>query len=276
MAKSKQKDDMNKSKKTLYGDTIVEAVVAIAIYSIVAVLALTSMSSGLSAAQRNLESSMSRAAIDSQSDTLRYFYESYVAVKAGKADKAHYEDIWNRIKPNGKNNPEPTDLGTLSDASCEALIEADKIAVENDRNHATDKLSIFALSGRGALGTVRASGLTYYGFGSASMDESTYLARQVVEPTEIIAAPLYPRITYKNIDSSETLSDENYATDILTSEGSGGVRQSRVVKNSEGVWVFPRKTEMSYDFYVRTCWNPVGSKMPSTFTSVVRLYDAKI
>lgn len=256
---------MNKSKKTLYGDTIVEAVVAIAIYSIVAVLALTSMSSGLSAAQRNLESSMSRAAIDSQSDTLRYFYESYVAVKAGKADKAHYEDIWNRIKPNSGHSSEPTDLETLSDVSCGALIEADKVAAGG---------LIFALSGRGALGNVRSE--AYYGFGGAPMDESTYLARQVVEPTEIIAAPLYPRITYKNINSSEILSDENYATDILSSEGSGGVRQSRVAKNSEGVWVFPRKTEMSYDFYVRTCWNPVGSKMPSTFTSVVRLYDAKI
>ena len=73
-----------------------------------------------------------------------------------------------------------------------------------------------------------------------------------------------------NVDSSET-----GAMDVLNSDGdSDGNRQSRVAKAAEGVWIFPKKTDKGYDFFVRTCWNPVGSKSPSTFTSVVRLYNA--
>ena len=80
-----------KTKVTLYGDTIVEAVVAIAIYSIVAVLSLSLMSSGISTAQRNLESTMSRAVIDSESELLRYYYESYLASQSNKNDDARFQ-----------------------------------------------------------------------------------------------------------------------------------------------------------------------------------------
>ena len=103
-----------KTKSTLYGDTIVEAVVAIAIYSIVAVLSLTLMNSGISTAQRNLESTMSRAAIDSESELLRYYYESYLASQSNKNDDASYALIWKKIKPikpkDGSTDIEPSEL----------------------------------------------------------------------------------------------------------------------------------------------------------------------
>ena len=258
-----------KTKKTLYGDTIVEAVVAIAIYSIVAVLALSSMSSGLSTAQRNLESTMSRTAIDSQSDALRYYYESYIAAKSGKKDDASYGDIWKEISPKGS-NVDPVSLDDLSERSCEELIKADSEKLAEGK--------IFALSGRGALSsTVGLDNKTVYGFGSENkMNQSSYINYQIIGDGRISAAPLYPRITYSTMNSSGNVdSDETGAMDVLNSDGdSDGNRQSRVANTAEGVWIFPKKTNKGYDFFVRTCWNPVGSKSPSTFTSVVRLYNA--
>lgn len=263
-----------KTKKTLYGDTIVEAVVAIAIYSIVAVLALSSMSSGLSTAQRNLESTMSRTAIDSQSDALRYYYESYIAAKSGKKDDSYYGDIWKEISPKGS-DVDPVSLDDVDERSCENLIKADRdklLEVEESKRG-----KIFALSGRGALSSAANLGDdTVYGFGNDEIEQNNYINYQIIGDGRIIAAPLYPRITYSTMDSSGNInSSETGAMDVLNSDGdSDGNRQSHVAYQSEGVWIFPKKTDKGYDFFVRTCWNPVGSKSPSTFTSVVRLYNA--
>ena len=264
-----------KTKKTLYGDTIVEAVVAIAIYSIVAVLALSSMSSGLSTAQRNLESTMSRTAIDSQSDALRYYYESYIAAKSGKKDDAFYGKIWEEISPKGS-DVDPVSLDDVDERSCQELIEADRLKLKEVEESKRGK--IFALSGRGALSSaVDIVGNKVYGFGAGELNkinQSSYINYQIIG--NISAAPLYPRITYSTMDSSGNIdSSETGAMDVLNSDGdSDGNRQSRVANTAEGVWIFPKKTNKGYDFFVRTCWNPVGSKSPSTFTSVVRLYNA--
>lgn len=263
-----------KTKKTLYGDTIVEAVVAIAIYSIVAVLALSSMSSGLSTAQRNLESTMQRAAIDSQSDALRYYYESYLSAKNSKKDKAHYGDIWDKINPKGSAaSPTSLDSPLLTEYSCQGLINADIKALDDDGSGS----AIFALSGRGALSATNslpAGGV--YGFGKTTVTPASYLNYQVLSAGRIVPASLYPRIIYENMDNSGNLNESSTeAMAILNSTGdSAGNRQSRVAKQAEGIWIFPKQTATGYDFYVRTCWNPVGSKSPSTFTSVVRLYNA--
>lgn len=266
MDSKRTKNMAKKAKKTLYGDTIVEAVIAIAIYSIVAVLALSSMSSGLSTAQRNLESTMNRAIVDSQSDTLRYYYESYLATKTGKKDDAFYKELWEGIEPKGS-TADPVDLDSLSDNSCSALIQA-------DRDVLSGGAQIFALSGRGALSLAK-SDMIVYGFGDTTKFTSgNYTNFRIIGNIDV--APLYPRITYKNMSDSGVVDSSNDdAMSILNSDGGGsGYRQSRVANKAEGVWIFPKQTKTGYDFYVRTCWNPVGSKSPSSFTSVVRLYDA--
>ena len=279
-----------KTKSTLYGDTIVEAVVAIAIYSIVAVLSLTLMNSGISTAQRNLESTMSRAAIDSESELLRYYYESYLASQSNKNDDASYALIWKKIKPKDDSKDidiEPSELyrnesdGTKNN-TCEDLIGHDKARLGSISGEGAK--SIYALSGRGALSKFENNG-SRYGFGNIN-NVNKYVSFQFFDESQIVHAPLYPRLTYKNMNvgsDGKTLAiiDSDTATDFLG--GAGGKTndgqeyyQSRVSFRAEGVWIFPKKTDKGYDFYVRTCWNPVGSNTPSTFMSVVRLYDAGV
>ena len=128
-------------RNTRYGDTIVEAVIAIAIYSVVAVLALGAMNSGLKSAQKNLESTMSRAATDSQVDSLRYIYENYlIALNTANSDSAYYKKIWEElIAGNGAalgHMNEVTDEAQIAALvhsldglnSCEDLISADQLA----------------------------------------------------------------------------------------------------------------------------------------------------
>lgn len=276
-----------KTKATLYGDTIVEAVVAIAIYSIVAVLSLSLMSSGISTAQRNLESTMSRAVIDSESELLRYYYESYLASQSNKNDDARYAAIWKeKIKPKDDSDKvEPSELyyeepgSTEKYNTCDDLIKHDKARLESIPG--SGAISIYALSGRGALSTFKKN-INYYGIGKMN-NNTAYESLQLFGADQIVTAPLYPRLTYKNMSiSGNTIGivPEDTATDFLG--GAGGKAdgkeyyQSRVSYRAEGVWIFPKRTDKGYDFYVRTCWNPVGSNTPSTFMSVVRLYDAGV
>ena len=60
------------------GDTIVEVLFASALFSMVAVTSLATMSQGVAAAQRSLELTQVRAQIDTQARALRFLADAYV------------------------------------------------------------------------------------------------------------------------------------------------------------------------------------------------------
>jgi type II secretory pathway pseudopilin PulG len=61
------------------GDTIIEVMFAVTVFSLVIVGSLTIMNQGTAAAQRSLEVTLARQQIDAQADTLRFMHDSYVA-----------------------------------------------------------------------------------------------------------------------------------------------------------------------------------------------------
>ncbi len=61
------------------GDTLIEALFAITIFSLVAVGGLAIMNQGTATAQRALEITLVRNQIDAQAETLRYLNSSYIA-----------------------------------------------------------------------------------------------------------------------------------------------------------------------------------------------------
>lgn len=61
------------------GDTLIEVLFAVTVFSMVIVGALTIMNQGTAAAQRSLEITLVRQQIDSQADTLRFMHDAYVA-----------------------------------------------------------------------------------------------------------------------------------------------------------------------------------------------------
>lgn len=69
------------------GDTIIEVLFAMAVFSMVAVGGLAIMNSGTATAQRALEITQVRQQIDAQAETLKFIHHSYVAAfEPGKAD----------------------------------------------------------------------------------------------------------------------------------------------------------------------------------------------
>jgi prepilin-type N-terminal cleavage/methylation domain-containing protein len=62
------------------GDTLIEVLFAISVFSMVVVGALAIMNQGTAASQRSLEVTLVRQQIDAQAETLRFMHDSYVAV----------------------------------------------------------------------------------------------------------------------------------------------------------------------------------------------------
>lgn len=68
-------------RKRIYqrGDTLIEVLFAVTVFSLVAVGGLGIMSQGTTTAQRALEITLVRQEIDAQAETLRFMHDSYVA-----------------------------------------------------------------------------------------------------------------------------------------------------------------------------------------------------
>lgn len=61
------------------GDTLIEVLFAVAVFSFIVVGALSLMNQGTAASQRALETTLVRQQIDGQAETLRFLHDSYVA-----------------------------------------------------------------------------------------------------------------------------------------------------------------------------------------------------
>lgn len=61
------------------GDTLIEVLFAVAVFSLIVVVALSIMNQGITASQRALEITQVRQEIDSQAETLRFLHEAYVS-----------------------------------------------------------------------------------------------------------------------------------------------------------------------------------------------------
>lgn len=76
------------------GDTIIEVLFAITVFSLVSIGGLSLMNQGTAMAQRSLEIGLVREQIDAQGDALRYLNRAYIA-DYGKRGTA--TDMWNKV-----------------------------------------------------------------------------------------------------------------------------------------------------------------------------------
>ena len=88
---------MHASHSSDRGDTIIEVLVAIAVFSMVAVGALMLMNKGTAMAQRSLEITQVRQQIDAQADLIRLAHSAYVSDPSKTTGPG---TIWKSIKTN--------------------------------------------------------------------------------------------------------------------------------------------------------------------------------
>lgn len=86
------------------GDTLIEVLFAITVFSLIVVSTLTLMNQGIAASQRSLEITLARQQVDGQAETLRFMHDSYV--------QAYYSGITfdlSDTNPDGTNKTSPAE-----------------------------------------------------------------------------------------------------------------------------------------------------------------------
>ena len=79
------------------GDTLIEVLLAVGIFSMIAISVVAIMSGGTSSAQTALETTLAREEIDAQAEALRYIHSSYINEKNSDNASLSSVALWRRI-----------------------------------------------------------------------------------------------------------------------------------------------------------------------------------
>lgn len=237
---------MRNRKRT--GDTLIEVMLAIGIFSMVAISVTAVMRSGTARAQTALETTMTRNEIDAQAEALRFIQSSMVLEKGAAAGNQKFSMLWDEITKRANISKE--EVISYNPLTCKELYDE-----ENERNIYRQKAFVINMR---MLQTDPTKALT----------EAVSASRSVFHETA-----LYPRILYGTDTSS--LITESTSTNLTRADGIFVV----AVKDTGSTTVTDggamSKRPVYYDFYIRSCWYGSGANVPSTISTVVRLYDAE-
>lgn len=145
------------------GDTLIEVLFAVTVFSMIVVGALSLMNQGTSASRRALETTIARQAIDGQAETLRFLHESYVA---------EYQS------------------GSTYNMGDAATSPGEQYAAIIDNAKAFPKLTASVLNAEGAACPATAPS------GSFVVDPT--VARALIDTSAIERAQVYPELVYDN------------------------------------------------------------------------------
>ena len=173
--------------KNRRGDTLIEVILAVGIFSMVAVAVLAVMNGGASSAQLSLEATLAREEVDTQAEALRFIHSSYIAEKISHAN-GKYTALWNAIV--GEASSDSGAYAEFSPAECANLYGDDG----ESRNG-------FIINTRG-LGSIDSM---------ADVDDVIGSGNKLVQTTT------YPRLIYGDYD--DTLVNNGGSTNLENAEG---------------------------------------------------------
>ena len=185
------------------GDTLVEVLLGVTIFSLVAVIALETMNRGMAIAQYSLETTLVRQQVDTQAEMLRYAHDMK-------------NDTWKKLVDN-------------------------------------NSVSVSAVNGNeGNLGVEKCpDDFSTKEFALAATPSLASKISILNNPGDYKAAETYARV------DSDTKKTYGISVRLVKPSTATGSRDSN-----------------KYDAYIKACWMPVGSKMPATIGTIVRLYDS--
>ena len=117
------------------GDTLIEVLFAVTVFSLVAVGGMAIMNQGTALAQRSLELTLVREEIDTQAETLRFIHDSYIAaypnVTAGPGVQ------WVNIV-NSRAVSQASAFGTCTPPSSAFIVNPRSVTVETNARMSSD------------------------------------------------------------------------------------------------------------------------------------------
>lgn len=272
------------SAKTRRGDTIIEVLFAIAIFSMVAIMSIAIMNQGVSNAETALELVTARNELNAQAEALRFVHSSYIAERTlpehryndlGQENERYqqYRPLWDAIIEHAITPVEATeqglyDLGNLINSNEPGKIHGcERVYDTADGNSILQKLNAFVLNTRN-LSSIDGATNAY------TTDVNLSYVSITNRPTAFIPAQLGARMVFRQ---SDTQLDENDSTMQFTDNQ----ELFNVVAAAEGIWAVAVTSNNNpheirpeyYDFYIQTCWYGPGSTAPTAVDTVIRLYN---
>jgi len=254
------------------GDTLIEVLFSILVFSLVAIITVNLMNNGISTAQRSLEITMARTEIDAQAEALRFVHHSFLNEHKFASGVKQYDALWQKIVDNARS---PDTSGKFANSfndidTCEQIYEP-------TADYGVVKGKAFVLNTR----LIHPESTLYLGDkATETINYNDLLKEMVVFPDAKVAdskfqpTPLYPRIIYRPLSKT---TDKNSSDDLKEQS------TYRQIALAEGIWVFAVKSSdqlggqpQFYDFYIRTCWHSIGRQVPSTIGTIIRLYNPAI
>lgn len=232
-----------------FGDTLVEVALAIGIFSMVAIAVISVISGSTSSAQSTLETTVTREVIDVQAEALRFLQTAYISGGETGTAANNYAKVWKAITARAeRSNSE--DVIKYAPTSCDEIY--------NNNNLITQKAFI--------VDTHQLS----------TLDPNKIILTP--DKASFTLAATYPRLIYgSRVDNpDETILGQDSGNVFYRAEGVYVV----AVKDSKDTYLVAgdnvSKGSAYYDFYIRTCWYNPGAEIPSTISTVVRLYDPDV
>lgn len=275
------------------GDTLIEVMLSISIFALVAMITINMMNNGINTAQRTLEAEMARNEIDAQAEALRFIHNNFVAERQNFEDQSQFRKIWAKLTDNAirpsltvaelNDNKEGKSFDINDMESCEDAYES---------GAHLSRYKAFILNTRLIVPELSTdSSFSYLGYKYSSTAGGTdnllnhiivYYSNGGLLTDKFAAPALYPRVIYGRLEK-KTSGPKTNESDVL--DESSDIYND--VAMAEGIWINAvsnieitsgarDKGADYYDFYIRTCWQPAGVRIPSTITTVVRLYNPEI
>jgi len=257
------------------GDTIIEVMIAFTIFSLVIVLSVLTMNSGLAAGERSLEAVTARNELNAQAEALRFIYSSYVSEltlpECGLGLPADtpcqkYNKLWQKIKNNAV-SPSDYDI-PYPLSTCDEVYNPSAGSSSN----LLQKNNAFVINPRKLVASATVTDANQLTSAYFSINDSTNRNGTTVSNSSIFKTPplnarmLYAKPSFSD-DTSEYLS-------------SSGLNQYTEISAVEGIWVVAVKGDNTleppyYDFYIETCWYGSDTSAPSSLDTIIRLYNSE-
>ena len=278
---------------TRRGDTLIEVMMSISVFSMVALLTINMMNGGINTAQRTLEYEMARNEIDAQAEALRFIHNGFVSERQKATGEGEFSDIWSDIIDNAVRPSQTEDGKSLinddentggSSFNINNMNSCDDAYGSDSQKH-LNRYSAFILNTRLMIPNL-AKNFSYlnrkYSEGEDNLMKNMVVHYTVDNGKKIMNPPsLYPRLIYKKLKTDTADTCQNTDSDCARLDEGGALYNA--IDSAEGIWInavgnneyMVRRSDY-FDFYIRTCWQSTGSNAPSTITTVVRLYNTEI
>lgn len=265
------------------GDTLIEVMFAIAVFSFVTVITIAMMNSGLSTAENSLELVTARNELNAQAEALRFVHSSYISEKtlplrtnaSGDDPYQQYAELWDLIVSNAVDP---------ADAQRSGLLDLADFVSDHNPVGASGCSRVYdsgsGLGGRSPLSLVNAFVLNTRDLSSMQLDASgrlqfnTNVSYISVNDTSLPAGTFSPATLNARLLFTNSLG--GISSDQFLDAQSGLALFNRVYR-AEGIWAFAVTDGTAdpkyYDFYIDTCWYGSRTVNPTVIDTVIRLYN---